>query len=294
MTNTINICYATNELYAEPMIVSMYSMLQNADANRQYDISVMHKDLQPETMERVKLLERMRPGITIHMMDVSAYDAQVCDRTCGYITSETNYRLFLLGDLFCKYDRMIYLDCDTIVCGDISELFDTDLQGQSVGVVEAMDHRYLSVMKKAKFFEGKPYNIDAYKTKILQMQPTDIYFNAGVILFDLTGCRRIGDDKAAVRLLNQRHYYYNDQDVLNMMFHAHTHMLDLSWNYTNEIEEYHKFQEAALIQAYHDTYVSQYRVIHFVSGRKPWNAKTHLDAYYHQYACQYRQFIRGI
>lgn len=290
--DTVNICYAANEAYAHCMMVSMYSLLVNADYERQYDISIMYKDLNEYTVKKIMSLQDIRQGIKIHLIDVSEYDRLVSERTCTYITSETNYRLFILGKMFEQYDRMLYLDCDTVVCGNICELYDTELNGKAVGVVEAMDHRYFSYTKKARFFENVPYNIDDYKTKVLRLSYPKEYFNGGVVLFDLNKSREIGDDAMATEILNRHHYLYNDQDVLNIMFNEHKYMLDLKWNYTNEIEEYHTFTNKDMVEIYKDSYVDEFGIIHFVSGRKPWKYKTHLDEYYHKYEKQVCNYLK--
>ncbi len=70
------------------------------------------------------------------------FTTRVKERVSSYITAATNYRLFLLGELFGKYDRVLYLDCDITVTGDISELFDTDLGGKSIAAAEMVESRY--------------------------------------------------------------------------------------------------------------------------------------------------------
>ena len=59
-------------------------------------------------------------------------DEKVSSDVGVYYSVETNYRLFLFSELFSAYDRMIYLDCDTVVTGDISRLFDMPLKGSFV------------------------------------------------------------------------------------------------------------------------------------------------------------------
>lgn len=274
------------------MMISLYSLLENRDTRRRYDITVMHKELTDRSIQGILQLGKLGEGIRIHIMDVGSYDEQVKDGTSGYITSETNYRLFLLGELFAQYDRMLYVDCDTIVLGNVAELFDTDLHGNALGAVEAYDHRLLSATKKARFFEGKPYNIDDYKTKILGLTGKNRYFNAGVLLFDLDKSRSISDSAKAIRLLNHRHYCYNDQDVLNMLFQDSVELLDVRWNYTTDLIECAKLASETVARLYEGTQLEDYKLIHYVSGRKPWMAETPLDGHFHNYEKKLQEYSR--
>lgn len=288
---TVNVTYATNEEYAPHMMVSIYSMLKNASPDSDFDISIMFKELSEESERKLKLLESWRSGVTIHLIDIGMRDNLVSERTFAYITSETNYRLFLLGELFSSYDRMIYLDCDTVVLGDITELFETDLEGNAAGVVEAIDQRYYSALKKAMFFEGVPYNSDNYRSRILGLRNIKGYFNAGVVLFDLVKARELSDDRNAVQLLNRRRYIYNDQDVLNMIFNEHEKLLDLKWNYTNEIVKLREFQRPEMQRLFADTQMDEYGIIHYVSAKKPWKGEAYLQNYYHDYRRELKKLL---
>ena len=95
----------------------------------------------------------------VRFVDMSEYDEKVSSDVGVYYSVETNYRLFLFSELFSAYDRMIYLDCDTVVTGDISRLFDMPLNGSAIGAAADVGVRVLSYTKRAVFFEKKPYNI---------------------------------------------------------------------------------------------------------------------------------------
>lgn len=224
----VNIVYATNAEYAPHLAVSMYSLLCNADRSRLYDIVVLHSDISPESRERLLRLEKLFPNCSIRLVDMTEFHQSVKDCTRSYITAETNYRLAVLGELFERYDRVLYLDCDTIVEGDISELYDTDLRGNAFGGAVATDIRLLRFTKKGFFIDNTPYNIEDYAKTFMGLTDLDRYFNAGVALFDLRKCREFISEQAAVELLNQRKWIYNDQDVLNMLFKDSVYMLDIN------------------------------------------------------------------
>ena len=53
----------------------------------------------------------------------------------NYITSESFYRLFMPA-IFSQYDKMLYLDSDTIVCKDLSQLYNNDIDNFYAGVIK--------------------------------------------------------------------------------------------------------------------------------------------------------------
>ena len=279
----VNICFACDDNYAPHLAVALYSLLCNANSDRFYDIIILFREISEENKERITRTGGLFPHCSVRFVNVSEFHDSVKDRVGSYITAATNYRLFLLGELFGKYDRMLYLDCDIIVTGDISELFDTDLGGKSIAAAKMAEARYYIRSKKAIFFEGMPYNFTDYCQKILEIRHMENYFYAGVILFDLKRCRKLTSHKAAVELLNSKKWRYNDQDTLNILFNDSVKMLDLKWNYTNNIEQFCSSPKPSIRELYSDARRTDYGVIHYASGKKPWNADVPLGEHYHKY-----------
>ncbi len=279
----VNICYATNENYAPYLAVSMYSLLCNADKARLYDIVILHSAISSDSVSLLERVGALFSNCTVRLVDMTEFRERVKDATHAYITAETNYRLAILGELFAAYDRVLYLDCDTIVEGDISELFDTDLCGKSVGGAEAVEARVFGMTKKGFFIDGYPYNFEDYAKKFMGITDLSRYFNAGVTLFDLKRCRKLTSAEAAVELLNKRRWMNNDQDVLNMLFTGSIFKLDQKWNYTTNIELEVSLRDPRLKKLLADVRRSEYGIIHYTSGNKPWNSEVPLGEHYHKY-----------
>lgn len=279
----VNICYATNADYAPYLAVSMYSLLCNADRSRVYDIVILHSAIPPDRIELIERTGALFPNCSVRMVDMTEFRESVKDATHAYITAETNYRLAILGELFAEYNRVLYIDCDTIVEGNVAELFDTDLQGNAVGGAEAVEARVFKMTKKGFFIDNYPYNFEDYAKKFMGITDLDRYFNAGVTLFDLKKCREMTSADAAVELLNKRRWMNNDQDVLNMLFTGSIYKLDQKWNYTTNIEQEVSLRDPRLKKLFADIRRSEYGIIHYTSGKKPWNSDVPLGEHYHKY-----------
>lgn len=97
-------------------------------------------------------------------------------------------------------EKILYLDCDTVVLGDISELEDVDFNGNIVmGVKDCISGTY---------------------KKNIGLNKNSPYVNAGVILFDMTALRRIDIALEIEKYMSKymKLINYADQDILNGIF----------------------------------------------------------------------------
>jgi lipopolysaccharide biosynthesis glycosyltransferase len=111
--------------------------------------------------------------------------------------------------------RCIYLDTDTLVGRDLSELFDMPLYGKPIAM--AINDKMTP-------------QVNAYVAS-LGINP-DYWYNAGVALIDLDAWRR--ESEMEGMLISKRSMptslWFNDQDLINKHFAGRVLTLDLSWN----------------------------------------------------------------
>ena len=115
----------------------------------------------------------------------------------------------------CK--KIIHLDCDTLVCTDIAELYHMDLHGLPVGAIP--DAGLLSSDLKTRFAR---HNISAPQN----------YFNAGVHIQDLDLFRNHGIGDRAASLLEKHSLDFIEQDALNVVLDQHWLRIGLDWNFS--------------------------------------------------------------
>ena len=221
--------------------------------------------------------------MTIRLLSVAAWSDRLPEEVGYYYTVEAVYRLLLLGDTFSRYQRILYLDCDLIVNGDVSRLYDTEMGEAEIAAVRAEEFRVFSQTKRAVFFDGYPYNVDNYRTDALGMKVPEDYFNSGVLLFDLEKARARLSMEEILRLLNEHEYTYCDQDVLNMLFDGRVLPLDVTWNYMTFIEEHLRSGNENSRQMFRDLGRTEPRIIHYVGSIKPWESERVLGEYYRHY-----------
>lgn len=121
-------------------------------------------------------------------------------------------------------DRILYLDCDTIIAGDISELENVDFNGNiACGVRDCIS--------------------GAYK-KNIGLDKNSPYFNAGVILFDMDALRKV-DINTEIESYMEKYeklINYADQDILNGMFKGRIGVLNPKYDLMT-IDVAHTYEE---------------------------------------------------
>jgi len=110
-----------------------------------------------------------------------------------------------LYDMFPQYDRILYLDTDTMVIDDISELFSIDLG----------DHYFAAVYDNNVWLDVTyALREDASKIKYTEHVPRT-YYNAGVLVCNLKALRD-GKGKEILRLTNTEPFMFAEQDAINV------------------------------------------------------------------------------
>ena len=105
-------------------------------------------------------------------------------------------------------DRVIYLDLDTMVQGDLSELWNMDLQGKEIaGVVDT----------HVEDEHNTPY-----------IENPSVYINSGVMLMDLKRLRENYTTEKMDHLLHTWPLRYPDQDCINLT--CDIMQIDCKWN----------------------------------------------------------------
>ncbi len=280
----VDVCFAVDDNYAPYLKVTIKSLLCNRNRNYKYDILILNAGLSAQNKNLILKLLESESDVSIRFVDVSDYSEKIKYELGGYLTMATLYRLLLFSEMFSKYERVLYLDADVIVNGDVSELFFANICDKAVAGAEEGSLRQLRFVKSAMFIDGKhPYNVDNYKVKALGMKHPEDYFNAGVLLFDLKKCRETVTLKKALEILNSHKFMFNDQDVLNILLDGQVYKLDFEWNYQNCVEYFHYERAEKYGDLFADLIRRAPKIIHYVSSQKPWLGKVTLGDCYSKY-----------
>lgn len=151
--------------------------------------------------------------------DVVPKDVKIpTDKSAFPIT--TYMRLFAPYIIPADTKKMLYLDVDMIVMKDISELWNTDLQG----------HLFAAAQDLCEIVGSDWGGIPNYKE--LGIDPASKYFNAGLLLVDPIQWRAQDISNKVITAINVNMDSVNfaDQYGLNVVLHGQWLELDRRWN----------------------------------------------------------------
>lgn len=270
MTNeVINILCATDNRYAPYCGIMLTSLLENNKHNM-IDIYILGgNDISQENVEKFKHLE----SIYNAHVDVITIDDNLLS-TCPVnkdtnITLATYYRLLAPQILPDSVHKLIYLDCDMIVAGDISPIWDTNLDGKAIaGVVDC-----------------EAYNESIYQRLGDYTLKRD-YYNAGMTVYNMDYWIENNIAEEAFKYIeqNSKKLYWMDQDVLNVLLVDEKELLPIQFN----------FQTLFYLPRNWSAYNVEYRdailkagetpiIIHYNGPGKPWHFRYYGSPYYQEW-----------
>lgn len=207
----MNILISINKAYLDVACTLIYSILTNSTRN--LSLFVVSDDLNESDFEYIvdKMFEfKDRLHMNGVRVDCANFDViNTVDAKRWPMT--VYYRIIALFELPDQLDRILYLDADMIVDGDLSALYTLDLENY-----------YAAMCEDTVVSNSVPYNSD------LNIPNTELYYNSGMILFNLTKIRReltLNDFYKAFR----SHFNvlrFPDQDLLNVVFSKNIRAVD--------------------------------------------------------------------
>ena len=131
-----------------------------------------------------------------------------------------------------KEDKILYLDADTLVVDNIEELWDIDMEDNVlIGIHEP----------------------GAWNNHLCTYGLDETYINSGVLVMDLKKIREEKLDDSMIYLLNNTHYWFPDQDVINLVCRNRIKYVSNVYNSTETTGM-----------------VDNAKIIHYIRGRKGW------------------------
>lgn len=238
----MNIAVSFNDRYLRYACVALTSLLENSASPM--SVYALTADLSEDSEHVLRRLFAAYPDAMLNIVRVDDAMFSGIDLSGFHVPKETFFR-FLLPDILPAVDRVLYLDVDIIVRGDVAEIYAMPLQGLWAAAVRDLwlDRDETTGLKKG-----------------LGLSAADTYVNAGVMLIDLAAWRTEGLGVRAERLMVEsgEEFRYLDQDVLNLLLKGRVKILGDEWNFaTWNYERDKKMRRRA-------------KILHYTGKTKPW------------------------
>lgn len=250
---TVHIVMASNDRYAIYLGVALYSLIRHTAQSTQYHIYILENHI--SAAHKRQIMNLRRDNVSIEFIDVAQKIPTNKITRVNHLSVEATFRL-LVADVFRDLDKIIYLDCDVIVCRDVAKLYAEDVNG------------FILAATRARL---EP-NFARYIENTLKLPLAD-YFNSGVLVINLNLWRVQHIGETALHMLMQRNYYTLDQDVLNLLGLHQVKYLDDRWN----VEWGHLIGDVGApvidevrkgsLMAVDDPFI-----VHYTTFRKPWSS----------------------
>ena len=243
MSSAIPIFFACDNNFFKYTVVSLTSMIANANKRRKYDVHILHTDITEENQAIAKRLENKQFSVTFD--DVTEYLHSIKDKMPirDYYSKTTYYRLFI-ADMFPDFKKAIYIDSDTIVQGNIAELYDHDVSDYAV----AACHEQAMVQENV---------YGTYVEKCMGIDRNN-FFNAGILLIN---CEYFRENKVLEQFMELLGFYNfrvtQDEDYLNVICRDKVLFLHQKWNTEVFGDIFVPLEEAC--------------IIHYIMVAKPWH-----------------------
>ncbi|MBQ9416817.1 MAG: 1-acyl-sn-glycerol-3-phosphate acyltransferase [Clostridia bacterium] len=246
--NHIAVFYACDTNFLKFTMVSMAGLVRCASPEYVYDLHILHADIPEADQRRYRAgFEALKGNLRVNLTfdDVTVYLTSIADKlpVRDYYTKTTYYRLFI-AEMYPSLSKALYIDSDTVVKGDISKLWETELEDNYV----AACHEQVMVQTEC---------YGQYVEQVIGISRHK-FFNAGVLLINCKKFRKEYVLEQFFDLLGQYKFVVTqDEDYLNVICKDRVHFLPQIWNAEVFGELKCTGDEAC--------------IIHYIMTSKPWH-----------------------
>lgn len=247
----LNIAFICDENFILPTSVAVTSLIHNNKAEKM-TIHIITPGVSESAKLKLKEMETENAEIRVYDVENSFLDISTSGLFDGIPANHTALMKFNLPHILNDVDKLLYLDGDLIVNGDITQFYSIELGDNIVAAV------YDSIadwhMKELGVTE---------------------YFNSGVMLLNL---RKMRDEGLSNRLVDYRCKGFNrfmDQDAFNAVFKDRVIFAEFKYNTMYSILETKTPEQIRALYNISDTsdigeLVEKSVILHFSSSKKPW------------------------
>lgn len=254
MNNHINVLIASDINYAPYYAVMLTSLFEN-NGESSFDIYLITDETwtKKETKKFYRLCKKHNSRFIVNAINVESMDSFPIS---AHINRAAYFNLNAANILPPSVHKIIYMDGDMIVNGDIRPIWNINIEEYACAMVEDCSTYDQSIYDRLGY--GKNYG----------------FYNNGVTVYNMDILRKINFSEKALRFIaeNPEKALWMDQDAINVLLAEKTLSLPLIYN----------FQTLFLLDYHWENYDDDFRskvleasikpvIIHYAGRIKPWN-----------------------
>lgn len=272
--NNVAIVFAPDTNCLGFLSVVVASITKNISDNHNYDIVILEKKLAGRCKRR--LMEQLRPfeNVSIRFVNMKEFFDNY-DKNDIYNINESieSYSRFFIPDIFHKYEKVIWLDIDTLVYVDLADLYDIDVGNNMIAAVRDITTNNWPSDRQTNF-DLCSYLYDKFNYKNCYK-----YANMGVVLYGIKNCEKENFVDRCLEQINKIDYKVlksPEQDIMNLVCEDKIKYIGYEYNmfasYLNNIH----FMDGAYL---HSSIIENPKIVHF-EDFKPWRDEKSYNGLY--------------
>ncbi|WP_271901449.1 glycosyltransferase family 8 protein [Limosilactobacillus reuteri] len=213
MKTIYNIVYATDDTFAPVLGTSLLSLLRNNKEAEKINFFILDSGISKENKFRIEKICDNFVNASLNWIKIESISKKIGIDVKNDRGSFSQYSRLFIGDVLDNsVERVLYLDCDTLILSSLKDLWNIDLEGNII-----------AALKDA---------FSKYYRKNINLVNDDLMFNSGVMLIDLKAWRDNKIKEKVISFIRQCHgkVQQGDQGVLNSVLSNKTYALDPRYN----------------------------------------------------------------
>ena len=224
-----------NQAYTEQLTVTMKSIMYY---NKAVDFYVINQGIMPDWFRKMRRIVKILGG-DLHSIPFDTEKIS-CKLGISNHSSLIAYVKYFIADLVDR-EKVLYIDSDTVINGDLKSIFSINLSGFPVAAVRDIDGSY----------------------------------NTGVLLIDIAKWRELSISEQCLEICSNKKNeqleledFKNSQSIFNQLFQDNC--LELAKRYNVQVG----YDLVAFYNNWQEHFNLEYDpiVIHYTTNRKPWNS----------------------
>jgi len=249
---SIPVFLASDNNYSPFVATTILSIIKNTKSFISF--YVLDGGIHQSNKRKILSLSRKYKNFSVEFINMKTFELKKFPDIKHYTTNA--FSRYFIPELKPDLKKVLYLDVDIIVTGDIAELYNQELGEYSIGaILEDYCPRNYTYLKEI----CPAYNGGCN------------YFNSGVLIMNIDDFKKNNITQKLVETTIKLKDVLNcpDQDVLNLIFENNFKILDYKYNFFSGHEKYViSSGKKELLEAREN-----HLILHFTGG-KPWKDKS--------------------
>lgn len=282
--HSIPVVLSSDENFATYIPVVLQSIKEHALNTDHYDIYIMDCGIAPGTRQSITDDFSNWENAQINFIDVNQYLEKYKDLfvVFSHFTPATYIRFFI-SDILQQYNKLVYLDIDILVRGNLAVLYNQPIGEHIIGA--AVDLAY------ERQLLNNENELQDYTYNELKLPQTHYTFNAGILIINAEKWREGRyAEKCLTRLKELGEPRLLDQCVMNSICTGDIYYFNPEWNYQWHTDALSIANPSAKIKeviVQYEAAKENPKIIHFTTSIKPWNL-------YQKFRANDRQQLQGL